>query len=244
MTVSAREFDAWLDRAGLPSSSTEIARRLDMRRSTIKTQRVRNRVSEDLIVGLARSLDLSPLQALAEFEPFHELQGEHPPPNTSELLSQVTHTDLFAELLSRNRADLAQLIGAHYEMSPVPHPESVRAWIDAIDPGNIRAEISHQSGIATTNFSTLLSENRLPPELAVLASNIAGVSPVGGLVVTGLLTPQEAGWPQQGRENALRDLDDLQLIDLTDQRLKSLRRRIKKKIEARDTAQALWETLA
>lgn len=243
MTVSTREFDAWLDRAGLPTSSTEIGRHLDMRRSTVKTQRVRNRVHENVVVGLARSFNLSPLRALAEFDPYLALQGEQPRPTEAELLSQVTHTDLFAELLSRNRADMARLIGAHYEISSLPHPDGVRSWIDAIDPGNIRSEISHQSGVATTNLSTLFSENRLPPELALLASTIAGVSLVSGLVVTGLLTAEEAGWPLLGRENALRDLNDLDLIDLTDQRLKNLRRRVKKTLDAQDTVQALWETL-
>ena len=243
MTVSAREFDAWLDRVGLSTSSTEIGRLLNMRRSTIKTQRMRNRVSEEVVIGLARSSRLSPLESLAAFEPYHLLQHDQPPPTEAELLSQVTHTDLFAELLSRNRADMARLIGAHYELSPIPHADGVRNWIDAIDPGNLRAEMSHQSGIATTNLSTLLSENRLPPELALLASSIAGVSPIGGLVVSGLLTPQEGGWPVLGRENALNSLEDLKLIDLTDQRLKSLRRRIKRKTDAKTTAHALWETL-
>lgn len=243
MTVSAREFDAWLDRANLPTSSTEIGRVLNMRRSTIKTQRMRNRVSEDVIVGLSRSFGLSPLRSLAEFDPYYSLQSDQPPPTMAELLSQVTHTDLFAELLRRNRADMAAIIGAHYELSPIPHADGVRAWIDAIDPGSIRTEMSHHSGMATTNLSTLLSENRLPPELALLASSLAQVSLIGGLVVTGLLTPQEAGWPAQGRENALNALSDLDLIDLTDQRLKSLRRRVKKKIEAQNSAHALWETL-
>ncbi|MBG6226557.1 hypothetical protein IWX63_003156 [Arthrobacter sp. CAN_A2] len=243
MTVSAREFDAWLDRAGLPTSSTEIGNRLSMRRSTIKTQRVRNRVSEEVVVALARSFNINPLGALSEFELYLGLQNTQPPPTRAELLSQVTHTDLFAELLSRNRTDMAHLIGAHYEMSPIPHPDGVRAWIDAIDPGSIRTEMSHQSGIATTNLSTMLSDNRLAPELALLASAIAGVSQISGLVVTGLLTTAEANWPSMGRENALRDLDDLDVIDLADQRLKSLRRRVKKKLDARENAHALWETL-
>lgn len=243
MTVSAREFDAWLNRVDLPTSSTEIGRLLNMRRSTIKAQRMRNRVNEEVIVGLARYFQLPPLHSLASFEPYQALQHNQPSPTSVELLSQVTHTDLFAEMLSRNRADMAVLIGAHYELSPIPHTDGVRNWIDAIDPGNLRADLSHQSGIATTNLSTLLSENRLPPELALLASSIAGVSLIGGLVVTGLLTPQEGGWPPLGRENALNALEDLQLIDLTDQRLKSLRRRIKRKTDVKDTAHALWETL-
>lgn len=243
MTVSAREFDAWLDSANLPTSSTEIGRILNMRRSTIKTQRVRNRVSEEVVIGLARSFRLSPLRALSGFESYHSLQNDQPPPTRAELLSQVTHTDLFTELLRRNRADMAAIIGAHYELSPIPHADGVRAWIDAIDPGGIRTEMSHHSGMATTNISTLLSENRLPPELALLASSIAQVSLISGLVVTGLLTTQEAGWPPQGRENALNALDDLDLLDLTEQRIKSLRRRVKKKIDAQNSAHALWETL-
>lgn len=243
MSLSAREFDAWLDEAGLPASSADIARHTGRRYSTITTQRFRGRITEDVVVKLSRSFHLDPLTALAHFEPYQGLDVDRRPPSTAELISQLTHNDLLVELLSRNKADLARLLGANYLISPIPHPDGIRKWIDAIDPGNIRSEMSARSGIATTNLSTLMSENKLSPDLVILAASIADVSPLGGLVVSGLLTPEEAGWPAQGRENALRDLEDLALLDLMDQRLKSLRRRLKKKIDSQDTAQALWETL-
>ncbi|WP_104119076.1 hypothetical protein [Arthrobacter sp. B1805] len=243
MSLSAREFDAWLAEAGLPTSSADVARHTGRRLSTITTQRFRSRITEDVVVQLSRAFNLDPLRALAYFEPYQGLDANPRPPSTDELVSQLTHNDLLVELLSRNKADLARVLGASYLISPIPHPDGVRKWIDAIDPGNIRSEMSTRSGIATTNLSALLTDNKLSPELSILAATIADVSPLGGLVVSGLLMPEEAGWPPQGRENALRNLEDLVLLDLLDQRLKSLRRRLKKKIESQDTANALWETL-
>lgn len=243
MAVTAREFDAWLKRRSLPTSSAEIAQHLNRPASTIKTQRFRSRISEEVIVSLARSFNLAPLDALTEFEPYQALAQLQLPPTTTELVSQLTHTDLLAELLRRGSAHMARIIEGEYTLSPIPHADGVRAWIDAIDPGNVRAELSDRTGIATTNLSTLLSENRLSPDLAMLASSLAEVSQISGLVVTGLLTPEEGNWPPMGRVNALKDLGDLELIDLTDVRLKGLRRRVKKNIETHQTAEALWKAI-
>lgn len=128
-------------------------------------------------------------------------------------------------------------------MEPIPGPDAVRNWIDAIDTGDLRRKISERAGITSSNLSAQLTDNKLSPELAILASELSGVSSTSGLVVTGATTPAEAGWPPYGRENALSELGDVELIDLVSDRLASLRRHTKKKVEAEKITTNFLETL-
>ncbi|MFJ5978425.1 hypothetical protein [Pseudarthrobacter oxydans] len=242
MAVSAQEFSDWLRSHRLPDGTSELSKLLGINRATLNKQRLRGRVSETIIVGMARVAHVNPIAALGEFSQYRAVPGGIKPPTDAELLSQMTYTDVMVELLRRSRADLAHRL-AGYEMSHIPHDDAVRAWLDAVDPGDIRRQIAERMGLKLTNLSALLTENRLPPEVAVAAAELAGTSSASGLVVTGLVTPQEAGWPLYCRENSFERMDDLALIDATEAKLKQLRRTTKKKMDAEATVQNFWETL-
>jgi hypothetical protein len=242
MAVSAQEFNDWLLAHGLPNGTSDLSKLLGLNRATLHKQRLRGRVSETVIVGVARAARMSPVSALGEFAQFSSLMPGLRPPSDVELLSQMTYTDVMVELLRRSRADLAHRL-AGYEMSEIPHADAVRAWIDAVDPGDLRHQLAERAGLKLSNISALLTENRLPPEVAVAAAELAGTSTSSGLVVTGLVTPEEGGWPLYCRENSFERMDDLALIDATEAKLKQLRRTTKKKMDAEATAQSFWETL-
>lgn len=242
MAVSAQEFNDWLRSHRLPNGTSELSKLLGLNRATLNKQRLRGRVSETIVVALARVAQMNPITALGEFSQYRGVPGGLKPPTDAELLSQMTYTDVMVELLRRSRADLAHRL-AGYEMSQIPHDDAVRAWLDAVDPGDIRRQIAERTGVKPTNLSALLTENRLPPEVAVAAAELAGTSSASGLVVTGLVTPEEAGWPLYCRENSFDRMDDLALIDATEAKLKQLRRATKKKMDTEATVQNFWETL-
>lgn len=234
MSISARDFTAWLDEAGLPAGVAELSTLLGMRRTTLQNQRLRGRMTVHTVLAAARVAQLNPLDVLGKFSGYTALVDDRMPVMSTELLSQVTHTDALVHLLTRIRTDFAHLM-ANVKLSEIPNDESVRTWIDAIDPGDLRRQVAEQSGIAPSNFSAQLTDNRLSPELAILISHICGVSSANGLVVSGLVTPAEAGWPLYGRENALSEMSDIELLDLVATRITALRRVTKKKV---DTAEA------
>lgn len=242
MSISARSFNAWLLNTGLPTGSSELSKHLGMKRTTLQNQRIRGKVSAQTVVRAARAAGLNPLNALGTFGPFAGLGDDASMVTTPELLSQVTYVDALVHLLSRIRADFACSL-AGTKMSAIPNDDSVRNWIDAIDPGDLRRRVSQEAHIAPSNFSAQLTENRLSPELAILVARIAGVSPANGLVVSGLITTDEAGWPLYGRENAISELGDVELIDLVSDRLATLRRQTKKKVETAEAAKNYLETL-
>lgn len=181
MPVPGRAFSQWLAGAGLPTGVSELSKRLDMKRTTLQNQRLRGSFSIQTVIAAARAANLNPLDVLGEFQPYAALADNRQPVTTAELLSQVSYVDALAHLLSRIKAEYARKF-AGMKMGPLPSEESVRKWIDAIDPGDLRRQLSEQAGIKASNLSAQLSENRLAPELGILASKIAGVSSGNGLV--------------------------------------------------------------
>lgn len=242
MSISARSFNEWLATTGLPDGASQLSKLLGMKRTTLHNQRIRGRIAVPTVIAAARAAQLNPLDVLGTFEPYAALGQERTPVTDTELLSQVSYVDVLVHLMSRIRADFARTLGGA-AMSPIPFDDSVRNWIDAIDPGSIRQHISEHGGIALSNLSSQLAENRLDPELAILASQFAGVDSSSGLVVSGLVTDREAGWPLYGRENVLSELGDVELIDLVSTRLGSLRRQTKKQVDADDAAVNYLESL-
>ena len=64
-----------------------------------------------------------------------------------------------------------------------------------------------------------------------------------GLVVVGLLTMKEGGWADDVRETALSGMEDDPLMELVQQRITLLRRRIKQRKEAIEYAEKLAEAI-
>ena len=182
-----------------PTASTaDICRISGIKRTTLAQQLVRGKVAETTLVSISRALDLSPLADLASFDSYAELAAPPQPPTPAELVSQVATMDLLRAVISRSSPAYGGF-GDHGSsmtpaLSPAPHATSVRNWVDAIDDGELRHRVSAATGVAPQNYSAQLTANRLSPELAVATARAAGVGFTGGLVATGLITEDEAGW--------------------------------------------------
>jgi hypothetical protein len=74
-------------------------------------------------------------------------------------------------------------------------------------------------------------------------ARVSEVSLANGLVVTGLLTPEEGGWAVDGREQVLSSLADSELILLARDRLDGLGKRLRKQEQDNTRDQVLWENL-
>lgn len=227
MAVSAKSFQLWRARTAPGESTADLCRRAGIKRSTLAQQLVRGKVSEAAVVAVARAYGLNPLAALAAFEEYQDLQRGSGLPTDAELISQISYVCILKALIERS-INPGLDPGHLPDLCPFPHRNSVRAWFEAVDPGDLRQKVSAASGVAPQNLSAQLTANRLAPELAVQAARIAGVSLSSGLVVTGLLRPDEAGWPGRGRERALAALSDADLVLLARDRLDTLGKSLKK----------------
>lgn len=239
MPIPAKAFQRWLGRVAAGASTADVCRVSGIKRSTLAQQLVRGKVAESSVVSIARAYGVNPVAALSEFEPFNDLAARSKPPTKAELISQISYQDLLRALLARSEPRKT----AARPLSPLPHASSVRNWIDAIDNGELRQALSASTGVAPQNISAQLSANRLSSELAVEAARIAGVSPAGGLVATGLLTPEEAGWPAGAREKALDSLSDADLVNRVRERLDALSKILRRREHDDEQTNALWENL-
>lgn len=251
MPLPAKAFQLWLHRVAPSASTADICRISGIKRTTLAQQLVRGKVSETTLVSISRALRLSPLAALGSFDNYAELAGTPQPPTPAELVSQIATMDLLRAVIDRSAAgarhagDRNNGAGAapRAALSPAPHSTSVRNWVDAIDDGELRHRVSAATGVAPQNYSAQLTANRLSPELAVATARAAGVGFTGGLVATGLITEDEAGWAPGAKQSALDALSDGDLTALAGERLQTLGRTLRRQEQEHAQTEKIWENL-
>jgi hypothetical protein len=243
MTVTAKAFQLWRDQIAPEATVSDLCRKADIKRSTLAQQLVRGKVSVETVISIARAYGVPPVQALSEFEGYRDLAGGVAPPTPEEYLSQVSPMDLLRLILGRSEDTDCIGCPVSFELEPIPHRYSVRAWFDAVDRGELRQSLTARTGIAPQNLSAQLSAGRLSPQLCVEVARVSGVSLANGLVVIGLLTPEEGGWAVDGREQVLSSLPDSELILLARDRLDGLGKRLRKQEQDNTRDQVLWENL-
>jgi hypothetical protein len=246
MPLAAKAFQLWLHGVAPTATTADICRISGIKRTTLAQQLVRGKVAETTLISISRALGLNPLAALGTFANYAEL-GERPqPPTAAELVSQVATMDLLRAVILRSSP--AHDGGEDREaappaLSPAPHATSVRNWVDAIDDGELRHRVSDATGVAPQNYSAQLTANRLSPELAVATARAAGVGYTGGLVATGLITEEEAGWAPNAKQSALAALSDGDLTALAGERLQALGKSLRRQEHEQAQTEKIWENL-
>ena len=244
MPVSAAEFREWLEGSAVSPSPTALSTLTGINRGTLNNQLRRGNVAESTVIAVARATGANVIDALSVFSPYRIIKSRPIEPSSAEVLSQVHHADLMAELQFRtSQKHFPREMRKGIDLIAFPHDGSVRAWIDAIDPGDIRQRMSEETGMALTYIATQLTENKLNPHLAIAASRAGGGSYATGLVVTELITPAEGGWQIRAREDELLEAPDDVLVDAISARIHLLQRRVKQRKEAREYAEKMTELL-
>ncbi|MEE9097440.1 hypothetical protein [Pseudarthrobacter phenanthrenivorans] len=242
MTLSAKAFQRWLQSIAPDASTADVCRISGIKRTTLAQQLVRGKVSVSTVVSVSRAYNINPFAALAGFDAYRVLAGPTRPPTRNELVSQISTADLLRALLARPAMDPVRGPAAP-ALTPAPHATSVKNWVDAIDDGEVRHRVSAATGVAPQNYSAQLTANRLSPELAVATALAAGVGPAGGLVATGVITEEEAGWPPEARQAALDSLSDGELTALAGERLQSLGKVLRRQEQDQAQTEKIWENL-
>lgn len=244
MTLPAKAFQRWLHGIAPDASTADVCRVSGIKRTTLAQQLVRGKVSVSTVVSISRAYNINPVAALAGFDSYRILAGPSQPPTRGELVSQISTADLLRAALARPAMDP---LGRHGAVPPplsaVPHASSVKNWVDAIDDGEVRHRVSAATGIAPQNYSAQLTANRLSPELAVATSVAAGVGPASGLVATGLITEEEAGWAPGARQEALDSMSDGDLTALVGDRMQALGKVLRRQEQDQAQTEKIWENL-
>ena len=244
MTVPAKAFQQWLHQVAGGASTAAVCRLAGIKKSTLAQQLVRGRVALATVVAVSRALELDVVESIATFEKYRDVVTGMRPPTDAELLSQIADLDLLREILNRSAAAASGVGPARPQLLPVPHRTSVRAWIDAVGPADLRQQLARDSGVAPQNISAQITANRLTPDLAVRAARLAGVGLANGLVVTGLVRPTEAAWPTGSRIKVLQALPNSTLAAVAAERLDAASKTLRRTEQDNTTTQTVWENLA
>jgi hypothetical protein len=235
MSVDAGPFKAWLADLTSGDSVSAACRQADLRRATLTQQLIRGRVPESTVVALARAYGQEPLIALSGFPEYRDLTVSPTSPSDAEVLSQIAYRDVLKELLRRSDLETPPAFREE-DLEPAPFPGSVRAWIEAIDPGRLRQRLADDLRMAPSNLSTQITSGTLPPLSALHAARLAGTSLGSALIVTGLITPLEGGWGVDARAVVLTHCADETLIAASINALEGLQKAMARyrKTEATD----------
>lgn len=211
MPVAASPVKEWLAARCPDDSVSLVATRAGIGRVTLHQQLVRGNVPETSVIAIARSLGLSPVLELARFPPYADLV--HSQPATQEVLSFIDWPKIFIAVgtIQEGREIKEEDLG-----EPL-YPDSSRVWVESIDTGLLRKTVEEETGLVSSNVAAALrSTLKLPLALAFTKS--AGLPMVSAFVVSGLLSPLEAGWGRDERKDALLSTDVGELLRLVGKR--------------------------
>lgn len=211
MAIGATAVKEWFALRCPDDSVSRIATRAGIGRVTLHQQIVRGNVSEASVIAIARSQQLSPIEELASFALYAELVPA--PPAPQEILSFIDWPKLLVAIgLIYEGREIAES-----DLGDPLYPDSSRVWVESIDKGLLRKTVEEDLGLASSNVATALrSTLKLP--LALAFARHAGVPMASAFVVSGLLTPLEAGWGAEERKAALLSRDMVQLLELVGMR--------------------------
>ncbi|UKF26693.1 MULTISPECIES: hypothetical protein [Clavibacter] len=217
--MSAAAFKRWASDTPLPSATSPLAQAIGVGRMSLQRQLVSGRVREETVIASARSVGLDPVQALSVFSEYEDLSRGVKPPSLGEVLSQVTLEDATAALLRRRGGLHAARLSGGWIWQDPPHPDGLKSWVDAVDPGSIRMQLVERLGMSPQQLSRDITGNGLRPRHLIEVARLANTSLTSGLAVVGMVTLEEAGWPVDARDQAIDRLPELELIELVQAKL-------------------------
>lgn len=144
------------------------------------------------MAAVARSLSLAPLRELTQFPALADLEAA--PPSSREVLSLVRPAGTL-------RAAADRLSGqpvSEEQLQDLRFPDLARQWFEACDGGGLRGHLKAELGVSQSGLWRML-EKTLRPDVAVASARWAGFPIASALVVSGVLTPAEAGWSTEER---------------------------------------------
>lgn len=209
MPLAAAQVRSWLQAQESPLSISAAAAGASMSRIALSQQLMRGRVTESVIVSSSRIMGLDPLAELAGFEEYADLMPANPA--TREALACIDWPELFQAVGMSQRG----LSFGDRDLGPVTFPNASRIWVDALDAGSgaLRASVATALGTSTSSIAHSITAG-LKPHLAAEFSRQAGTPVASALVVSGLITSQEAGWTRDARSRAVLATPMPELLEL------------------------------
>lgn len=213
MVVAEDDFRHWLSTVAPNIGLTTLSKAAGYSRMLIRQQLSEDRVQEATVIKICRALDLDPLEQLRSFSGHDSLEPSRP--DSREIGAFIRWEYLFRACAI---SDLDGEAPTESSLGPLFGPETIRQWVTDIDPDHgLRKHLQVHGPISSPGLSKNLN-GPLRYDLAVLAVHYAALPPVSALVVSQLLTPEEAGWEADERVRWLQGLPTVERLQLLEDR--------------------------
>lgn len=208
MSLSSDQVRTWLDTEPHRLTVAAAASAAGMSRIALSQQLMRGRVQASVIVKIARVYDGDPLDQLSRFREYADLAPS--PPDIREVLAFIDWPELLAAVGMKQRG----IRFGDLDLGRVTFEGSGRIWVDALDGGSgqLRAQVAEYLGVSASSIAHSLTAGLRPHQAAAFARR-AGTPVASALVLTGLLTPSEAGWLRDARSAAIHSLPITDLLE-------------------------------
>lgn len=237
MKIQKDQFDKWVASVQTgpePLTATRIAKLAGISKSSLFFQRGQDYVESSIIIALSRKLNLHPLEELTKF-PELKIFKAYSQPSEQEILSQLAPAFLMEELLGRMRYEQVR----HYP-NTMPEPYGLKRWLDTTDLYGKYSDLAKGMGLSSVQvLSKKINENRLSIGQLAFLCEYGTLNARFGLVVTGMLTWEEAGFDWNIREKTLSNSSGKTVIDA----LMSARKWLEKDIQVKEFEVGVYRNL-
>lgn len=217
MRLTVGEISAWAEqlyaRFGEKVSWARVNRDAGLGVGTINVQRTRNQIDAQVVINIARKYGLNPREELAQIPRWEHLGSVRSSPSQLEIVTSLHPAYVFQEIADRllgqapDYPDFGSWDGYYGRFS---------TWVDVagseIARERLRAALN--LGSASALSSKLNSRSKLGVDEVIDGFTAAKMDPVYGLALASLLTPQEAGYSDTIRQDALLSISNEELLYL------------------------------
>lgn len=216
MILTKSDVEQWLDSVAPGIGLTVLSKQAGFSRIRLIQQLTGDRVQVETIIKVSRVLRLDPLEQLSSFRGFEHLRPSRPGQREVGAFIQWDFLLRACAQIEFGEPVTESMLG------PVDFAETSRQWIDSIDPnGGLRKHLQVAGPISNQGLSRMLN-GPLRFDLALLAAQYADIPRVSALVVSGLLSPAEAGWAADERVQWLNRLGRVERLQLVEARIHSV----------------------
>jgi hypothetical protein len=199
--IERQAFEKWA-RSVFPDteafSLSKVATSAGVSKSTFFLQASRGQVDASLVIAYSRAVGIEPLHELLKF-PQLDIFEDPRAPSAPEVLSQLPAEAHMEELLGRSRG-----AGITVDAGPMPPAHALKRWLDTYELWGRYEEMAQAVGLASAKSLTRkIADNNVSIGELVDMIKFADLVPRFGLVVTGHLTLEEAGYAADLRETVL-----------------------------------------
>lgn len=223
MRLTTSELSAWAEPVYKSFAEkltwTRVANDSDFRGVTISMQRTRNEVDAQIVVNVARTRGLDPLEQLGKIPRWNHLARARSLPTPIEVVASLNPAHIFRELSDR----LLVQTPVNINLGPWENYHArMSSWIDVAGPEDAREiiRVALKLRTSSTLSGKLNSRAKFDVDEVIDGFTAAEMDPVYALVLAGKLTPSEVGYPDKLREDALLAISDEDLIYLSQKQLR------------------------